>query len=1840
LSDGIKRFPPEYNKNKVYPRQYNLDTIDVFVEAEPGKYFSVSGLPESIGFGKHAFTLNAIDPIGEEPLKNHSTILIEAKDIAGNLIYSGITDSIDINGSALAFIWVKEDPLLIKKDIRPGVGTLTIVGQIDNVPGQYQNHYNVRTTIPINIRPDFSNTSPILIQSSSLIKDNLVITETLQADLDNVNFNRSYANIKLEHLKTYGGEIDKVQISYLESGSLSQMGDNDFTFLTTHQVIKESGSFEDDIDFRISNGLNPLSQSFAILMPPMANQSGSQFGLDDNKFKFKFEFLNKNNQKATEPTGNELEITSSYIDFAGPATVIGGEGNLIDGQMFLGSVVNQGMEMNAENSAFIRSIGYHGFTSASAGSGSGFMMYSGSVLGANTDDYAQGGVGFEFVSSSEAFFRFNTNPSTFDVRAKTFFVGSENTQFISGSGQNIEISSSKFHLKADGTVTMSGQLAVEAGGEIGGFTISETALSTEAFILSSSQNPGDPASFISSSNFKVSAGGQVTASNIFIEGAIITGSTNIDVFNDIRVKGQKVASINVNNNINLGDENATISASRLLVGEQAKFNNITGSAMSMSGHISASSISTHGGATFGDDVFIDGNLTATTFTTQQITTNLSEGSTIFGDTLDDSHQFTGSMSITGSQPLEFDGVDGNTTFTITPAGNLTIDAPSDISASANFQSERTFVHELTSSGKVSIGGTRAGDKELEVQGDISASGALQGSDLILSNTGGVSAEIQSTTGDSFIRFTDGGSHKFSIGFDNGDSTFAISTGSGLSNNQSVTIDSVGRVGIGTSKPTEILSVDGNIHASGSISSSGDFYTSGSYFSRDSQHRFEGAISASGDIVLKGTISSSGTDTNYFGGALETEGDITINSPASKLIFRGDDTSENHEIESDANLFITIDDDNDDSNNFVQFRGVGPGGVVNLMRIEDGGDVGIGTTSPDSALQLYRASGNTQLKITSNTDNAYLFIDSGQDGSGGEESGIIFADNGSAKWEVFKTSGNDYSIHDYTRGASSFLIADGGDMKLMHNGGDVQLGGSLVSPSFTSGFAGSGFKIDSGSDGKHSLTIDDLTVRGQMNVFEMLIHQIRATNGSLFVSNTGRIISASVATAGDTKEVNLFFDTGSGYGHSFRPGDVIRAQRFTPSANGSGSTDGDVSYKSDLTIVSVTSTSESVARLTGSLGSVEEPQQGYEYVRIGSMTDSDRQGSIYLTADDDHAPFIDVADGVKTHAGFNTTGNVKTRIGKLSGVTSEKFGSLTGYGFYASGSAFLEGTINATAGTVGGWALGATIISSSTITLDTTNHTITLGSTTFGDSGVQLSGSGEFYAGDGSDEFIKYENSKALIKAANFQLDSSGGITASDAILSGKVTATTGKIGGFEIGSNAITSSNFTLSSSAETNGLFISHSSFKVRNSGQITASALFLTGSSGENFLQFDDGTLTVRGDVAASTLSTTNFSVNAAGQITASAGTIGGFTITGDKIHSGSKIELKADSPMFSINNATFGETGVQLQYNGGNPRVHIGKKGSSGIKLEGNDFQLTSSKIDISGSSGDVKIQAASFLLGDATSNISGSSNGVQITTPSYFIGSGSSFISGSNGNIRIASEQFSIAQDGTAEFTGDVIATHINTDSGSIGGFTITGERIESDKFILSSSTTPTDFIISASNFNVKAGGQLTASAVKITGDITATSGDFLGAVNAAHIKATSGSIGGFTIGAEELSINNIKLSAKEGNQGLLISSSAGVGKVRITSGSLSTTEGSTQNHFSNASFELQDVNTAISASTHTTLNGWYFKNSSTSNTIELANSASVSMSFASTPGDDGAISLKINVHRELGPAGTGEDQNPQ
>ena len=50
----------------------------------------------------------------------------------------------------------------------------------------------------------------------------------------------------------------------------------------------------------------------------------------------------------------------------------------------------------------------------------------------------------------------------FDILTPSFFFGGETT-FVSGSGGNVEISSSNFHLTTGGDVTMSGDITAMAG---------------------------------------------------------------------------------------------------------------------------------------------------------------------------------------------------------------------------------------------------------------------------------------------------------------------------------------------------------------------------------------------------------------------------------------------------------------------------------------------------------------------------------------------------------------------------------------------------------------------------------------------------------------------------------------------------------------------------------------------------------------------------------------------------------------------------------------------------------------------------------------------------------------------------------------------------------------------------------------------------------------------------------------------------------------------------------------------------------------------------------------------------------------------------------------------------------------------------------------------------------------------------------------------------------------------------------------------------------------------------------------------------------------------------------
>jgi hypothetical protein len=189
------------------------------------------------------------------------------------------------------------------------------------------------------------------------------------------------------------------------------------------------------------------------------------------------------------------------------------------------------------------------------------------------------------------------------------------------------------------------------------------------------------------------------------------------------------------------------------------------------------------------------------------------------------------------------------------------------------------------------------------------------------------------------------------------------------------------------------------------------------------------------------------------------------------------------------------------------------------------------------------------------------------------------------------------------------------------------------------------------------------------------------------------------------------------------------------------------------------------------------------------------------------------------------------LGNVAGTPKFSIGNSAGNKLTWDGSALaITGTLTSTTGTIGGWTLGATSLTSGS------------GATTVGlDSGGT---NPAFYAGS------------ATPSAAPFRVTNAGALTASNATITGAVTATSGAIGGWTISSGAIIGSLGTTSEIKIGASGYNSGTGFFVGNVG---GAAKLSIGSSTGNRLTWDGSVLTLNGIVASA-----NWSVTAAGFLT----------------------------------------------------------------------------------------------------------------------------------------------------------------------------------------------------------------------------------------------------------------------------------------------------------------------------------------------------------------------------------------
>ena len=237
--------------------------------------------------------------------------------------------------------------------------------------------------------------------------------------------------------------------------------------------------------------------------------------------------------------------------------------------------------------------------------------------------------------------------------------------------------------------------------------------------------------------------------------------------------------------------------------------------------------------------------------------------------------------------------------------------------------------------------------------------------------------------------------------------------------------------------------------------------------------------------------------------------------------------------------------------------------------------------------------------------------------------------------------------DFIAGAQGGTIDGKGNAELL----SIVVRLLLSSPKFVDGLNGEGWRIWLENELSH-LTVDKLTVRQVMTVFELLIEKIRSVGGQICVSAANGKIKA-------VQTINGHYMITFEQDNTFEVGDLMRCQTFT---NGHLK-----SYWVEITGVSGNSVVIPTTEFDGSL-----PEAGDECVLMGSTANPKRRNLILISATEDGQPRIDVMDGVSAK---NFTGCLRARLGNLDGITDDWFpvgNQPHGDGLY-SDNAYLRGT---------------------------------------------------------------------------------------------------------------------------------------------------------------------------------------------------------------------------------------------------------------------------------------------------------------------------------------------------------------------------------------------------------------------------------------------------------------------------------------------------------------------------------------------------------------------------------------
>lgn len=205
---------------------------------------------------------------------------------------------------------------------------------------------------------------------------------------------------------------------------------------------------------------------------------------------------------------------------------------------------------------------------------------------------------------------------------------------------------------------------------------------------------------------------------------------------------------------------------------------------------------------------------------------------------------------------------------------------------------------------------------------------------------------------------------------------------------------------------------------------------------------------------------------------------------------------------------------------------------------------------------------------------------------------------------------------------------------------------LRSSKFVDGFFGEGYQIwKSIATGDWCMTLDRLTVRKVMSVYELIIQKIRSVGGMI-------VVSAGNGKIKEVAQVGLEYKFTFEDENTFQVNDLMRCQVWTGT--------GVKYYWVEVTRVDGEAVYTRVADYNGVM-----PDVGDEVVLMGNTKNKLRQGLVLISAAEDGQPRVDVLDGVRT---TNFDGCLKARVGGLDGIRDSRFPfdmQPKGYGLYGN-----------------------------------------------------------------------------------------------------------------------------------------------------------------------------------------------------------------------------------------------------------------------------------------------------------------------------------------------------------------------------------------------------------------------------------------------------------------------------------------------------------------------------------------------------------------------------------------------